>query len=276
MKIFKRIFFGKKEFAKKCEFKNPEVLDFKYDRKSGQFKAISEGALVFINNALGYEVTFFLEEYYAELFSNDDIYIIDGIEQGKPQSLKKGLIRYKGIVHFKELIPKNEKQKKAWQKNRLIAYNGSQRHFFKALSSASLKQEGFKIYGAKRAYSPKWTDYILNIKDLLKKSENEYLYILSFPEFLKVIYTKEKNEIEFEMGMELLDALPSMRGNYNAEANLRIQNAYQLTWITIIGGKDILININGIVISKQMKFDTYGYWGWDSPAESLPDDYQPY
>lgn len=109
LKIFERIFFGKKEFAKKCKLINPEVLDLKYDRKSGHFKAISEGTLTFINNALGYEVTLFLEEFYAELFTNDDIYIIEGNQEGMPSNIKRGIKRYKTINFFKQLIPKNKK-----------------------------------------------------------------------------------------------------------------------------------------------------------------------
>jgi hypothetical protein len=278
LKIFKKIFFGKKEFAKKCELKNPEILNLKYDRNTGQFKAFSEGALVFINKALGYEVTIILDEFYAELFPNDDIYFIEGLMQGNPHTLKKGIKKYLGVCHFNRLIPKNEKQKKEWDKNRLVAYNGSQRHFFKSLVNSKLKEEGFKVCGTKDVSGLNYTtggDYSLNIYDLLLKGECENVFILSFPDLLKVIYTKEKNEVDFEIGMEMLEARSPYGARYNDIANLRNDNGLQLSLVEMIEGKNIFINSNGIVDYSKSRFDTYGYWFWDSPAESLPYDYQP-
>ncbi len=219
LKIFKRIFFGKKEFGQKCEFINPEVLDFKYDKKIGLFKAIAEAPLKLENKALGYELTIFLIEFYAELFKNDDVYIIEGNE-GMPSNSQKGAFSCLSTNFFKELIPKNEKQKEKWEKNRQIAFNGSRRHFFKSLINGRLKEECFKICGTKDISGMKYTsrsDYTLNIKELLRKSENEYQYLLSFPYLLKVIYTKGKDEIQYEYGMQKIGRMP--RGWDNAEAH---------------------------------------------------------
>jgi len=71
LKIFERIFFGITEFAKACKFQNPEVLDFEYARAKGNFQAFAVAPVVFVNNALGYEVTFFLEKYTAELYNDN-------------------------------------------------------------------------------------------------------------------------------------------------------------------------------------------------------------
>lgn len=271
LKIFERIYFGKKEFAKKCELKNPEVLDFKYDRKTGKFNAISEGALVLINNALGYEVTLFLEEFYVELFNNDDIYIIEGKEEWMTKSIRNGAIRCKSTNYFKELKAKDDKQKKEWVKNRLIAYNGSMRHFFNSLINGSYKDEGFKVCGFKDDSGR--NDYTLNIKEILKPSDNDYHYILTFPDLLKVIYAKEKDEVNFEIGMEVSYSQHSFSGRSNYIANQRIRYANQTSWINILAGKDILLNYNGIVIPNGTEYGCSGYWFWDRPVESLPEDY---
>ena len=267
LKIFKQKFFGQKEFAKKCELINPEVLDFRYDKKSGQFKAIAEAELKFENNALGYEVTVFLEEFYAELSNNDG-------RAGITQAPEKGAFRCISTNYFKELSPKNEKQKKRWDKNRLIAYNGSQCHFFTSLINGSFKKEGFKFCGAKNVSNMTRYDYTLNIKELLKISENGYHYILSFPDLLKVIYTKEQDEIEFDAGMQRIARMP--RGWDNAEANLRLRCLVQTSWIKIAAGKDIIFDINGIIIRNGAGVVVaFGYWHWNRITESLPYDYQP-
>ena len=206
-----------------------------------------------------------MEEFYAELSNS-------GRRAGIPQESEKSWFRCIGINYFKELIPKNEKQKREWDKNRLIVYNGSQRHFFTSLINGSFKEAGFKICGAKYVFSDR-NDYSIKIEELLKRYENGYQYILSFPDLLKVIYTKEQDEIEFDAGMRRIEQMPG--GWKNAEASLRLRCAVQTSCIKVFAGKDIIIDNNGIVIRNGTEYLSYGYWGWDRITECLPNDHQP-
>ena len=195
LKVFERAFFGLSEFAGACKFKNPEVLDFEYDRKQGLFKASAERPLIFINHALGYEVNIRISEFTARLF-NGDIYSIEQLGGTyNAQHWQKGSSKCTGTAFFVELTPGNDKQVKKWIENRQRAYRGSKRHFLKSLYANRIKNEGFRIYGSMRIYSDSNDDYKVGMDELLKPAKNPQHRILSFPDFLKVVYKKESDEI---------------------------------------------------------------------------------
>lgn len=100
LKIFERAFFGVKDFAKECKLLNPEVLDFDYDRDSGHFRATAEQPLRFINNALGYEVTFIMQ-FFTALLRNNELYSIDVVNG--LGALQIGSRKWSGSVVFAEL-----------------------------------------------------------------------------------------------------------------------------------------------------------------------------
>ena len=100
--------------------------------------------------------------------------------------------------------------------------------------------------------------------------------MLSFPDMLKVIYTKEKDEVKFDIAMEMLRKRHLYTGRSNYIAKQRDQCAIQISWITINKGKNILLNYNGIVIPNGTEYGCNGYWFWDRPVESLPADYRIY
>jgi len=49
---------------------------------------------------------------------------------------------------FEEMIPKNKKEKKKWEREREKAYNGSFRHFFTSLALGNCETEGFVVHEA--------------------------------------------------------------------------------------------------------------------------------
>ena len=122
LKIFEQLLFGSGAFAKECSLVNPEVLDFE---RSRTFRAYNEQPAIFINNALGYRVSFLLIH-----FESNDNY---------------SLRTYKAATAFEELDPKDDGEREKWIQNRLDTYNGSMRHFIRALWEHRLKQEGFTV-----------------------------------------------------------------------------------------------------------------------------------
>ena len=272
LKIFERVFFGPKEFAKKCKFQNPEVLDFEYDRSSGQFQAFAEAPVIFENKALGYEVTFLMDNFYAELI-DDDIY---GFVKGDEtiQEYRQGRFRLFGLAKFKELLPKNKNEKKKWRKNRLIAYNGSRRHFFRSLCEERIKEERFEIY-ITTDYMGKW-DRKIKVDTILKMGTNSYERILAFPNLLKVIYKKEKDKIQYEQGLKQLNSKPNMPSHTYDFTLFRLERrcATQKSFIKI-NGDNVTLSTNGLIISNGDNMEFSGYWSWDRADEWLPTDYEP-
>lgn len=281
LKIFERVFFGLKEFAKQCKLLNPEILDFKYDKDSGLFEAIAEGPLQFVNNALGYEITFFLDEFNAKLY-NDNIYTVDPVLMGtiSGSEYKRGSLKRTGTATYRLLIPKNEKENKKWKRNRIIAYNGSLRHFFKSMVEGSLIDEGFKIYGAKSLRGS--DDYKVKPDTLLQPGLEPSQHILSFPNLLKVIYTREEDKIKYQISTDMLTSIQASNTINNREfdsarslARIAAKCKYQESWLEIIKGFEITILTDGIKIPGLGEIGFYGYWGWEGPSEWLPQDYEP-
>lgn len=275
LKIFERLFFGIKEFAGDCKLLNPEILNFEFDRDSGLFRAFTELPLRFVNNALGYEVTFFMDEFEATLI-NDDLYVLKKeTHMGlRGVSFRAGKRVYNGMAQFIDLIPRLGENNK-WKKNRVTAYKGSRRHFFRSLIDGRLKKEGFKINGSK-SFS-QWHDYNVKADTLLRQVNEDSEYSLRFPNLLKVVYTKERDEImqEIRTSMLLQLANPIDPGIDRSLARIAAECAHQESWLEIVKGGSVTIKPDGIAGSSLGSLATYGYWSWDAAAEWLPTDYVP-
>ncbi len=275
LKIFERAFFGLNKFARQCKLLNPEVLDFKYDRRSGNFQAFAQQPLRFVNRALGYEVTFWMEEFWAQLY-DDELYSID-MHSSMPV-LREGSFESVGTARFLELTPGDEGERKKWQANRRIAYNGSVRHFFSALCRNRLKEEGFEIRGVKQFRTIWETEYKLRPESLLKPGVHPDERIFSLPDILNVRYKNEENDIGYELRMQVLGNMKSAgsEGVEYAMSKAARDYAYQESWIEIPAGQSITITTRGLILSAGRTVPIYyGYWRWDSPAEWLPSDYEP-
>jgi len=126
LKKFTKIFLGKTENAKKCKILNPEVLEFKYDKINNAFIAQTDSLLRVRNEALGYQLDIVLQRFkYME--QND-------------------AVQYVIFPRFRELKPRNEKERKKWLENRLKCYEGSFKHFISSLARGTLRKERFEVY----------------------------------------------------------------------------------------------------------------------------------
>jgi hypothetical protein len=122
--MFKQQFLGKTQLAEECKLLNPEVLDLNFDDDKKKLTVTSDGFLEIENDALGYKLKYLVEDF---------VYI------ASPDS---NLLRYKGNLLF-EPLKGTPAQQKRWDKAREEVYANSPMHFYRALLSGNLKENGF-------------------------------------------------------------------------------------------------------------------------------------
>jgi len=127
---FRRLFVGPSVWADRCEFLNPEVLRFD-TAWWGKFEAEATHPLVLVNRALGYQVTYYLNEFEAG----------------------GNRVRWDGEPLFSPLVPSDSAEAKRWTKNRRQAFRGSLRHFLLALLHGRLEEEQFRMYRQPRSHA---------------------------------------------------------------------------------------------------------------------------
>lgn len=269
---FKKDFIGTNENAKQCKVINPRILNLSFTRRTQTLEASGDEFLVVENEALGYRTKFLLKN-----FSSNNI---------------TRTITYSGRALFEEL-PGSNAQKQKWQAKRNDAYYGSAQHFYRSLYKNLLKQEGFEIYDFSRAIDPnrapeeliqkklkqfrmvnrdsmnywlqqenmsKWykehlTKPALNAYDVLRKTPQEGLFALTFPNYLYVVYTKKHETEDFKDLYRPLD----------------MEN-FETSVVTLYGPYTIF-DMNGTVVAESPLYE--GTWSKAKLANLLPVDYEP-
>ena len=269
---FKKEFIGTTENAKYCKIDNPRILSLMYTRKTQTLEASTDEFLVMENNALGYRVKFLLKEFNSSGITNT--------------------INYAGRALFEDL-PGTAAQKQKWKAKRDEAYYGSARHFYRSLYKNQLGQEGFVIYDFNRAPDPnrppeaiikqkikqfqmvnrdsirywlqkdampKWyherlTKPALTAYDVLRKPKEEGLYVLTFPNYLYVVYTKKYETEDFRDLYRPLD----------------MEN-FETSVVTLFSPA-VFFDLNGTVIQDSPLYE--GTWSKAKLANLLPVDYEP-
>ena len=215
------------------------------------------------NKRLGYEITYYLDE-----FELDDVYV-----------------RYAGDSFFKEMQPRSQRELDRWVKYRLVAYNGSIRHFLNTLGERfdlrykmdgdslvehvdwvnmsrrrgkdPLMIEGFDIYVVKPGKSGN-----LNAHFRLMNKQDEIVYPGDYPNELR---------LSFEKRLMVIYRRESEENNYSKDLIKMRANPFQKSYL--------LLNKDMVVFDKSGRyFETYmieqrGYMGWERMGDKLPFDY---
>lgn len=121
--IFVEHFIGQSHLADRCKLTNPEVLLFEHTK--GWLKAKATAPLVLENTALGYHVTYELDEF--------------------TYSFKERSATVLGHARFVEMKASDTAEANAWKRNRQEVYEGSVMHFMRCLYRNRLKEEGFQV-----------------------------------------------------------------------------------------------------------------------------------
>lgn len=269
---FKKDFIGTNENSKLCKVVNPRIINLAFTRKTQTLEASTDEFLVVENNALGYRTKFLLKNFTSNNISRT--------------------INYAGRVLFEEL-PGTEAQKQKWKIKRDEAYYGSAQHFFRSLYKNKLAVDGFVIYDFSRAIDPhrppeeliqrkikqfrmvnrdsinywlqqenmpKWykehlTKPSLSAADVLRKTPQEGLFALTFPNYLYVVYNRRRETEDFKDLYRPLD----------------MEN-FETSVITLYE-PFVVFDMNGTVVANSPLYE--GTWSKAKLANLLPVDYEP-
>lgn len=232
---FERRFLGTSHNASKCKISNPEILDFTFDKTTRVLTAKADQPLEIENQALGYRIFLFLEDF---------------------SSSNNTSVRFLYKSRFEPLPPRDKKEEERWIENRLKAYHGSLKHFLVSLVSNRLGEEGFLVSNVEdlsRSYENIYADRV-TADDLLTPRKSTSEIKLSFSNYLRVIYTKEEEDQEY-----IMDRRP--------KANM------QMSWLRI-NVDSLSIDALGHT-ENPYALTTFGYIAWERMAEVLPLDYTP-
>ncbi len=271
---FKREFLGMSEFARQCKITNLDIVNIRNDKKHNRLTANTDTYLDIVNEALGYRIKYYLDEFVRDRDSN--------------------MIFYQGSSAFEELKG-SPRQMKRWAKNREDAYYGSSEHFLRACIGNNIESEGFRVlrlvekpnikrkpdslikarlqffyhnpepdsvsYWEKQSREPKVFRYLikepLNISVFARRTDQVGLYAFGIKDMLYIMYTK--------------------KGFDNAIAPTIYQDPGAPDYLTTIAtfkNAYAFFDSNGIVTDpRDVVYD--GFWTRNRIAEMLPVDYEP-
>jgi len=123
LKRFQQEFLGNTYNARKCEIENLDDLLFRVVEDKKIFEAYTEKPLKIYNGAMGYTITYHLENF----------------------SLNNDTLAYEGYHFFVEDTSRSKWKTKRMIKRREWTYRGSRMHFFRTLFTGEIKEEGFVL-----------------------------------------------------------------------------------------------------------------------------------
>ena len=188
LKYFKENFIGQNEASSKFKIKNEDDLILNFDKENKTLYGSAFQALILINEYLGYEIKFDLQEFEIKF---------------KNSSLKNGIIdEYysSGTTFYKDIS--NGKNK--YSKRRKKAYFGSTMHLFQSIYHNQTKENGFKFY---------YNKYEISLDSLFERKDSLNLVYLRYKKEDELIVLYEKN---FRTDIYFLDKeiIISSEGNY--------------------------------------------------------------
>jgi hypothetical protein len=162
--IFRREFLGSTPNANYCKITNENDITFNYGSCKDTLKAFASRPLLINNNALGYKITYYLDNFEYHL--------------------KDGSFLFNGNMIFNEDLAKGGINKQLFDERRKIAFLGSRTHFFRELWANDLNSAGFKIQ----------TIYGENLKyDKIVIQENNKIRVLKYSGKLCIVYSPDNS-----------------------------------------------------------------------------------
>lgn len=239
LKKFKRLFLGESKRTDHCTLLNPEVLQFE-DGWFKPFHATATEPLVIVNNALGYRVTYFLDEF----------------------SHSGGTTKWDGEPLFEPIVPKDSAEAARWARNRRRAFYGSMRHFLLALLDDRVREEGFILYrhphtSYLRPARFDDTRFRASADRLLSPHPDSSLHTLDFNGRLEIIYTEEREEERFLRWQHRLRDGPGPQRSF-IELN----------------DPSVTIDPTGEIV-EPYGATVFGYFAFERLADLLPQEYRP-
>ncbi len=277
-RLFTQSFIGTSDLAVHCNFKNPQVLRFRYNKNTGVLKVTASDKLVIENKKLGYTINYQLEEF---------IY-----------SSKERMTSYTGFTSFTPMEARRQRKIDNWQKERLEAYNGSIMHFMRSVYQNKLDADGYELRSLRRVYKTdtairSWYDSLVQGKpnaidtsrytvQLMKSSNGlgaPIVYILgkySLPcDSIRwkdsagnvLVFFRNDLQVRYKNEQEKNEYVQQKSGGV-----LKPQKQHSLLYF--VEPRPIIIESTGLYFNPLSVF-MEDYWAWEKTAEMLPADYQP-
>lgn len=289
-KMFMENFVGTTANAASCRIKNEQAIRFRYYKKSNRVIAYCDEPVLLENKALGYEVSYQLENFEV--------------------NFREGTVFYLGYSLFKPMETGGQAKQNSRNRKRREAYYGSIFHFMRSIYTNRLQEEGFDVYrmrremntekqrvkqvyraqrqlisgngrdisvltqGSGQGHHPDSVGYYnrvlhqpdnferydtvkLNADSLLAAVSGE-IKSISFGDYLFITYRNEKEDPEY------------------VRLQFPVRKAgLQRSYVFLAGDQVIAIDMNGNYFNPQ-DFITSGYWGWsEKMANTVPVDYEP-
>lgn len=234
---FEDLFLGETKWADSVTILNPEVLRFDTNFW-GRLTAEALAPLQIENQALGYRITYYLEEF----------------EHTGTRT------RWDGDPVFTELTSSDSLQQARWEDNRREAFYGSLRHFFLSLLHDRTKEEGFVVYNLRESITGITPDRRMRISHdrLIEQGEEAYLYEMRFFGRLEIIYLKEEEDPRYLEWARDLDRGPA---------------GSQTSWLRL-NERPITLDADGEVL-EPYGATQMGYFGFHRLANLTPREYRP-
>lgn len=276
-KLFVDNFIGTSNNARECIIKNPDVLRFRYNKKTHVLTVSSVDMMIIQNNALGYTINYQLEEFTYD----------------------NRMITFLGYSSFEPMQSNRQRKMTQWKQHRKEAFNGSLMHFIRSLYLNKANEEGFKMTYLIRLFKKdtatadyynrimngNYSDvdtskffiqimkpegmsiaapsiYLIGKKPLLtddiRKTDSSGTIYASFNNCIQLTYVKELEKDEY-----LAQMSPS-----------RKTKRPQTSIIYLVNNHFVIIDKSGLYFEPLDLFSE-GYMAWEKLAEMLPTDYEP-
>ncbi len=230
---FTRLFLGETENSDLTTLLNPEALSF--TSRLGKLSATASEPLIIENRALGYQVQYYLKEFFH--YGNT--------------------IKYDGEPSFTELVPTDSLEAERWRVNRQATFAGSQRHFLLSVLAGKAEEEGFEVY-RRFSLEPNRSGFLMDSNQLLEPGPSPLERILTFTGVLEIVYTKETEDNNFKQWQRLPEwSRPGPQRSF-----------MELTsGPTAIDKSGEVIDPYGVRV--------YGYYAFERVADKVPKEYRP-
>jgi hypothetical protein len=271
-------FIGTSEYGRDTRIINPEVIKFRNSKKNGELTAIAIAPLQIENKALGYRLTYQLENFRY--------------------SFKERYLLYAGYPFF-EMMPGGDRKQRKWEKAREDVYHGSMLQFMRALYRNKIMEEGFEVRRLKKIPNVEKQRVRMVYKTSVRADEHGRLISTvntDSTEYYNHVMSQNdyKNFVEKEpvpgdsiayaiskavAGFEFPDYLLVTYKHKTAPAEYRQvypKNGTAISSeITLINGRPVEVLANGSYFNPEDLL-SIGWWGWwEKIGTMLPFDYQP-
>ena len=262
-KFFLQNFIGAGINSIQCTLKNPTALHFHYSKRSNWLSVTATEPLHIENNALGYDLSFELEAFTADLNSKS--------------------VRYFGYPFFQERTTTKPDRKRDWEMRRREAYNGSLMHFFRSLYAGHSIRDGFlaerqllvpneEKHRIKEIYRPDFQkpgafpmDTLHYFWEVLRQPETILKTFVIPPDSILTVGSDGVRELYFNGRLAILYGV-----------NARETNDYRVAGLEVLGANAVVIERNGYY-HPALDLLTTGAWAQSEKiANLLPFDYEPH